>query len=86
VDEAPRYGDSRLELHEGDMLFAYTDGLIEARREGELFGAERLGSLIGSWDRSEPAEELVRHVHEHVRRWANGLTDDAVALALRRRS
>ena len=85
VEESPGYRDSELQLGEGDLLFAYTDGLMEARREGELFGTERLGKLVGDWDRTKPVDELVRHVHEQVRDWADGLADDAVALALRRR-
>jgi len=86
VDESPGYRSSELALGDGDLLFAYTDGLVEARREGELFGSERLGRVIGDWDRDEPVSALVRHVHQHVGDWADGLTDDAVALALRRRS
>ena len=42
--------------------------------------------MIGEWDREQPVSALVRHVHEYVRDWSGGLTDDAVALALRRRS
>jgi GAF domain-containing protein len=86
VDESPGYGNSDLELGAGDLLFAYTDGLVEARREGELFGAERLGRLVGEWDRAEPVAALARHVQDQVRDWADGVADDAVALALRRRS
>lgn len=85
VDESPGYRNSELELGVGDLLFAYTDGLVEARRDGELFGPDRLGRLIGGWSPDEPVEALVRHVHQQVREWADGLADDAVALALRRR-
>jgi serine phosphatase RsbU (regulator of sigma subunit) len=86
VEESPGYRNSNLALGDGDLVFAYTDGLVEARREGELFGPERLGRLVGGWDRGQPVAALVRHVHDHVRDWADGLADDAVALALRRRS
>jgi GAF domain-containing protein len=86
VEKRPAYRTSELKLGEGDLLFAYTDGLIEARREGDLFGAERLGRVIGEWDRNEPVDGLVRHVHDQVREWADGLSDDAVVLALRRRA
>jgi GAF domain-containing protein len=86
VDEAPGYRNSELKLGGGDLLFAYTDGLVEARRAGELFGAERLGRVIGAWDRDEPVSMLVRHVQNQVRDWADGVADDAVALALRRRA
>ena len=86
VDEAPDYRDNELSLGDGDLLFAYTDGLIEARREGRLFGIERLGRVVGEWDRTQPVAALVRHVHDQVGVWADGLADDAVALALRRRA
>jgi len=85
VQERPAYRHSRLAFDQGDILFAYTDGLLEARRDSELFGGERLGRMVGDWDRSRPVGDLVRHVHDEVAEWAHGLTDDAVALALRRR-
>jgi GAF domain-containing protein len=84
IEEAPGYRQSELEFARGDLLFAYTDGLIEARRGGELFGRERLSQLVGAWDTRERVERLVRYVHDEVREWADGLADDAVALALRR--
>jgi serine phosphatase RsbU (regulator of sigma subunit) len=85
VEPEPNYRTSELAMDPGDLLFAYTDGLIEARRRGELYGSERLGRLVGKWDAAAPVSELVRHVHEEVRSWADGLADDAVAMALRRR-
>ena len=39
-----------------------------------------MASLAGS----HPPQELVRAVHEDVMGWADGISDDAVALALRR--
>ena len=86
VAESPGYRSSALELNAGDLLFAYTDGLVEARRDGELFGAERLARIVGELAQDVPVADLVREVHGRVREWAGGLTDDAVALALRRRA
>lgn len=42
----------RFVLREGELLLVYTDGLIEAARNGELFGLERLGNLLEA--NSEP--------------------------------
>ncbi len=84
VGEPGSYMESELALGAGELVFAYTDGLVEARREGELYGVERLTRLVTGWSRSLPPEELVRAVHEEVAGWAGGLADDAVALALRR--
>jgi GAF domain-containing protein len=85
VDDRPRYGECELRLRDGDLVFAYTDGLIEARRGGEIYGSERLARLVQRSAGGMSAELLVRSVHEEIAAWADGLADDAVALALRRR-
>jgi GAF domain-containing protein len=84
VLERHDYSESELLLERGDLVFSYTDGLIEARRGGELYGTERLAELVASLARSHPPQELVRAVHEDVTAWADGISDDAVALAFRR--
>ncbi|MBA3264387.1 MAG: SpoIIE family protein phosphatase [Thermoleophilaceae bacterium] len=85
VEEETRYEERRLELADGDLVFAYTDGLVEARRGGEPYGAVRLARLVASLAGTLEAEELARAVHEEIAGWSGGLGDDAVALALRRR-
>jgi serine phosphatase RsbU (regulator of sigma subunit) len=85
IDESPGYGQTELRLAPGDLVFAYTDGLIEARRGGEMFGDERLTRLVARRGGALGPEGLVRAVHEEVASWSDGLGDDAVALALRRR-
>ncbi len=84
VAEGHEYRYGTQPLARGELVFAYTDGLIEARRSGEMFGAERLTALVGSLAGSLAPAELVRTVHEEVSAWADRLADDAVALALRR--
>ena len=85
VEPEPGYGEGDLDLAEGDLVLAYTDGLTEARRSGTTFGTRRLARLVhGLADRFGP-QELVRAIHEEIADWADGLSDDAVALALRRR-
>ena len=77
------YSSGEVRLEPGDLVFAYTDGLIEARRGGELYGTARLAELVAASHAHAP-EELVRAVHEDVAGWADGISDDAVALAVRR--
>lgn len=43
-----KYADASVTLAKGDVLMIYTDGITEARREGdgEMFGVERLESVL----------------------------------------
>jgi GAF domain-containing protein len=84
VLERQGYFESDLHLARGDLVFAHTDGLIEARQDGRMYGTERLSQLVCGLAGSHAAQELVRAVHEDVMGWADGISDDAVALALRR--
>ena len=79
------FEEAELDLNDRELLFAYTDGLIEARRSGEIYGHDRLSELVGARAATLGPEDLVRAVHGEISDWAGGLTDDAVALALRRR-
>jgi GAF domain-containing protein len=84
VDLRPGYRDRELELAPGDVVFAYTDGLVEARRGEEAYGAERLASLVADRARTLAPPELPQAVRDEIAGWAGGLSDDVVALALRR--
>ena len=85
VERSPGYGESELALAQGDLVFAFTDGLVEARRESETYGTRRLATIVGSLAQSLAPEDLVSAVHDEIADWSGGLGDDAVALALRRR-
>jgi GAF domain-containing protein len=85
VGEAATYDERVLELADGDLIFAYTDGLVEARRGDEPYGADRLTALVTRLAADLAPESLAQKVHEEVAAWSGGLGDDAVALALRRR-
>src|SRR3954454_23728754 len=74
-----------VELRRGHLVFAYTDGLMEARRDGETYGAERITEFVRKTAPRLSPQDLVSRVHREVAGWASGLSDDAVALALRRR-
>jgi serine phosphatase RsbU (regulator of sigma subunit) len=86
VLEGQRYSSSELKFEQGDLVFAHTDGLIEARRAGEMYGSERLAQLVVAGAQTHTPRELVRAAHEDVMAWADAISDDAVALALRRKT
>lgn len=72
-------------LEKGDLLFLYTDGLVEARNdEGEMFGSQRLIKLLEDNQYKTP-RELVDWLIEQVEQYAPEASqqDDLTALALR---
>jgi PAS domain S-box-containing protein len=75
-----------LVLHDGDLLVAFTDGITEARRHGELFGPERLTDVVRA-ARARPIEEIADRVIEAVRAFAgHEPSDDLALIALRVRT
>ena len=76
-------GRLELELHKGDVLFFYTDGVTEARSTDLLFFEDRLAdALAGLAGRS--AAKIVRAVQELVTSFSAGeLKDDVTILAVR---
>jgi serine phosphatase RsbU (regulator of sigma subunit) len=86
VDTDPGYVQHQLELGTDDILFGFTDGILEARREGRLLGAEGLRRIVvGAAAMTREPQTLTELVHDEVRAWARGLSDDAAIVALRRR-
>lgn len=86
IDPEAEYDEHALMLEPGDLLYAYTDGLTEARRHGEMLGEVRLREALDARrDATGSVEELVQAVHEAVRGWGGILVDDSTALAVRRR-
>ncbi|MBT3891289.1 MAG: SpoIIE family protein phosphatase [Planctomycetaceae bacterium] len=82
------FTENRLELHAGQSIAVYSDGIIEAIREedGELLGEERLVKLLKQESATE-ATEILTFLEQEVREWCGdaGLQDDVSALLLQRR-
>jgi serine phosphatase RsbU (regulator of sigma subunit) len=84
IDSGQDYDEARDSVPAGGSLVLYTDGVIEARREGELYGTERLDALLAE-HRALPPRELAECVAEDARSWAGGeLTDDLAVVVIRR--
>ncbi|HEU0019839.1 MAG TPA: SpoIIE family protein phosphatase [Thermoleophilaceae bacterium] len=86
IDPDPGYMVHELELGADDILFGFTDGILEARREGKLLGADGLRRIVvDAAAMTREPQTLTELVHDDVRAWARGLSDDAAIVALRRR-
>jgi len=75
-----------IEMHPGDLLLAYSDGVVEAQSpDGELFGEERLARVLSDSPVNCP-QAAVDHVLEHIETFTSGHTpyDDLTLLAARR--
>jgi GAF domain-containing protein len=83
VEAGARYAEHEAPFGRGDVLFASTDGLIEARRGGSFFGEQRLPAVLAEHGRTLAPRELVGVVYREVEAWAPQLNDDIVVLALR---
>jgi GAF domain-containing protein len=83
VDADAGYEELECELAPGDVLVAATDGLWEARRDGVQFGDARLPGLLAEVGRKLAPDALVRRLRVEAERWADGLSDDLVILAVR---
>jgi serine phosphatase RsbU (regulator of sigma subunit)/PAS domain-containing protein len=68
----------------GDLLFTYTDGLIEARRDGEEFGERRLREAVLEVAGERP-DHVARAVYATGRTWSEGRLTDDVAIAVVKR-
>jgi serine phosphatase RsbU (regulator of sigma subunit) len=79
------YEQVALPLDDGDVLFFYTDGMLEAENEaGEFLGTERLESALASSPGTD-VDTILAHVEDTVRtfRGSAELSDDATMMALR---
>ncbi len=79
------YKEVRIALAPGDLLFFYTDGLVEAENDrGEQFGPERVEAIL-----SEEHEHGIEAVLERIERDVNAFRgaveplDDATLMAMR---
>jgi serine phosphatase RsbU (regulator of sigma subunit) len=77
------YEAERVQLAPGDAAVLFTDGLIEARRDGELYGEERLDAALAA-HAGLPAAELAKALVEDCRAFGGDLVDDCAVVVVRR--
>ncbi|MDH7568563.1 MAG: SpoIIE family protein phosphatase [Armatimonadota bacterium] len=73
------YGEVQARLSPGDVLFLYTDGITEVRRNGEVWGSEALARSVAR-HRHAPAPDLAQAVLADAMAFAGGEIDDDVAV------
>jgi sigma-B regulation protein RsbU (phosphoserine phosphatase) len=79
------YEEKSIELRRGDLLVAFTDGIVEPENEyGEPFGEERLVDLLAKYGQRE-SKEIIARIMETVEQWTGSseLFDDMTLLLAR---
>jgi len=79
IRENETYEQGQMLINKGDILGLYTDGLVEARNNGEFFTDERLKNLI-SHNRVLSAQELVDLSFKQVKDFSEGVLEDDLAM------
>jgi serine phosphatase RsbU (regulator of sigma subunit) len=84
IEPDQEYAEVRETLLPGSAVVLLTDGVLEARLDGELYGERRLARLLAE-RREEPAADLARAVVEGARAFAGGdLGDDSAVVVVKR--
>jgi serine phosphatase RsbU (regulator of sigma subunit) len=85
IEPGQEYAEVREHLPAGSSIVLYTDGVVEARNGGELYGTERLDALLAR-HRDDPPSVLARRISDDARRYAGGEISDDVAVVVIRRN
>lgn len=73
-----QYEDHELKINPGDEIFLVTDGITEARnKNGELYGQERLLSLI---DNLNSGQDSIEQIKKEMLEYTNNELEDDVSL------
>jgi serine phosphatase RsbU (regulator of sigma subunit) len=79
------YTEARVALTAGDLLFFYTDGLVETENEqGDMFSTERLQTILAA-EQTQGIDRVLHRVEEQVTAFRGQAEpfDDATMMALR---
>lgn len=74
-----RFSDQSVRLGPGDTVVLYTDGVLEARVEGELFGMERLEALLAECS-GLGAQAIATRIEQAVLEFQQGIPRDDIAI------
>jgi sigma-B regulation protein RsbU (phosphoserine phosphatase) len=80
------YEEKTVTLEQGDVLLAYTDGIVEPENVyGEMFGEERLKDLLVKYARADSAELIARTMEAVVQWTGEGELQDDMTMVVARR-
>ncbi|MFI6791038.1 PP2C family protein-serine/threonine phosphatase [Nonomuraea sp. NPDC050383] len=74
-----RLSDVTVEVLPGESVVFFTDGVVEARRDDELFGDERLERVLAA-SRDESASDMAGRLLHEVSAFQSGVLSDDVAI------
>lgn len=81
-----RYEERTIALEHGDLLVAYTDGIVEPENAyGEMFGEDQLKEFVSKYAHAD-SSELIARTMEAVMEWTGSseLQDDMTMVVVRR--
>lgn len=85
VAEEAVYRETADILEPGEFVVLYTDGVIEARRDKELYGEERLIEAVGAAAELD-AQKIVERIVDDVKTFCGGIISDDIALLVVKRT
>ena len=81
-----RYEEKTVSLEHGDLLVAYTDGIVEPENAyGEMFGEERLKDLLVKYAKADSAEIIARTMEAVIQWTGEGELQDDMTMVVARR-
>jgi serine phosphatase RsbU (regulator of sigma subunit) len=83
IEPNQTFTEVRVPFPVGATIVLYTDGVIEARRDRELYGTERLDAVLGDCRGLSP-DGLAAKVVADCRAFGGELTDDVAVVAIKR--
>lgn len=80
VERGVSFEEKYIKLEPGDLVFIYTDGIIETEnRDGDLFGIPRLCGILSAMKGREP-DDILEKILSEVHAFAGGALQDDISM------
>ena len=85
INEKEKYPLANIKLNKGDLMLFFTDGLVEARYNGNLFGEERVRRFVKK-NKHLSLNMLIKGLVAEAEKFShNNLTDDVLVLGIKKK-